>query len=151
MEFKLDAYCGLYCGACPVMLAQQNGNLEALAKSNGLEPEAVRCLGCKSEKVSVFCTSCKIRPCASGKGFDFCFQCDKLPCAPFIAFRDSEEWPYHAAVPKNLERVQQVGVDVWLEEQDTRWRCPKCGTKFAWQDETCKSCGEKVSNYKADL
>jgi predicted RNA-binding Zn-ribbon protein involved in translation (DUF1610 family) len=151
MEFRLDAYCGLYCGACPAMLAHQNGELEALAESIGMEPEDARCLGCKSEKVASFCASCKIRQCASDKGFDFCFRCEELPCAPFVAFRDDERYPYHAAVPKNLARVQEVGAATWLEEQRVRWRCPACGAQFAWQDETCKNCGQPVSNYKADL
>ena len=151
MEFKLDAYCGLYCGACPAMLAHQNGELEAFAERIGRTLEDVRCFGCKSDIVTSFCATCKLRRCANNKGFDFCFQCEELPCDPFIAFRDAEKWPYHAAVPKNLKRIQQVGAEAWIEEQDTRWRCPKCGYKFAWQDETCKSCGEKVSNYKADL
>jgi predicted RNA-binding Zn-ribbon protein involved in translation (DUF1610 family) len=151
MEFKLDAYCGLYCGACPMMLAHQNGELEAFAERIGRDLEAVRCFGCKSGKVASFCATCELRQCAGGKGYDFCFRCEELPCDPFVAFRDTEEWPYHAAVPKNLARIQQVGVEVWLEEQDARWRCPKCGTKFAWQDETCKNCGKAVSNYKADL
>jgi predicted RNA-binding Zn-ribbon protein involved in translation (DUF1610 family) len=151
VEFKLDAYCGLYCGACPMMLAHQNGELEAFAERIGRKPEDVRCFGCKSDKVASFCATCELRQCAGSKGFDSCFRCEELPCDPFVAFRDDEQWPYHAAVPKNLERIQQTGVEVWLEEQDARWRCPKCGTRFAWQDEECKSCGEKVSNYKADL
>ena len=151
MEFKLDAYCGLYCGACPVMLAHQNGELEAFAARIGMEPEDARCFGCKSDKVASFCTTCELRQCASGKGYDFCVRCDELPCEPFVAFRDDGQCPYHAAVPKNLERIQQVGAQVWLEEQDARWRCPECGTRFAFQDESCGSCGEQVPNYKADL
>lgn len=151
MEFKLDAYCGLYCGACPMLLAHQNGELEVFAERIEMDPEDARCLGCKSHKVAVFCESCGIRQCASGKGFDFCFQCEELPCEQFVAFRDSEKWPYHAAVPKNLERIQQVGVEAWLAEQGVRWCCPRCGARFAWQDETCKKCGETVPNYRADL
>jgi predicted RNA-binding Zn-ribbon protein involved in translation (DUF1610 family) len=134
-----------------MMLAHQSGELEAFAERIGMEVEDARCFGCKSDKVAVFCADCGIRRCAGDKGYEFCFQCEDLPCEPFVTFRDDEQWPYHAAVPKNLERIQQVGVKVWLEEQDTRWRCPSCGTKFAWQDEACKLCGEKVSNYKADL
>jgi predicted RNA-binding Zn-ribbon protein involved in translation (DUF1610 family) len=151
MEFKLDAYCGLYCGACPMMIAHQSGELEAFAERIGREVEDVRCFGCKSDRVASFCATCELRQCAGDKGYDFCYQCDELPCEPFVDFRDAEEWPYHAAVPKNLARIQQIGVAAWLKEQDARWRCPECGTKFAWQDETCKHCGEKVSNYKADL
>jgi len=151
MEPRLDAYCGLYCGACPMMLAQQNGELDTLAEKRGMEPEEARCLGCKSDTVAVFCATCELRQCASQKGYDVCSECSDFPCEPFVAFRDTEKWPYHAAVPKNLKRIQQVGIEPWLEEQEARWRCAHCGAKFAWQDESCGECGEPVANYKADL
>lgn len=151
MDYKLDGYCGLYCGACPVLIANQDDTLETLAERFGMEIEALRCAGCKSAKTAAFCTDCGLKRCARDRGFDFCFECRELPCEPFIAFRDDVKYPYHLATPKNLARIQEVGVETWLEEQDSRWRCPACGTRFAWQEETCRACGSAVPNYQADL
>ena len=67
MEFKYDAYCGLYCGACGVLIANERDKLEQLAKAWKVEPEKLECHGCKSETSSSFCVSCNIRSCAESK------------------------------------------------------------------------------------
>ena len=151
MEFKQDGYCGLFCGACPVMIANQKGEVDALAARLDMPAEDVVCFGCKGNRTASFCTGCKIRTCTQERGFDFCFRCDELPCEPYVDFRDDERYPYHLATPANLERIASIGVAAWLEEQDARWRCPECGERFAWRDETCSQCGGVVPNYRADL
>jgi predicted RNA-binding Zn-ribbon protein involved in translation (DUF1610 family) len=151
MEFRRDGYCGLYCGACPNLLATEHGTLEGLAKIRQTKPEESICYGCKSEKVTSWCTTCAIKLCAQNKGYEFCFECDELPCDKMTTFIEDERCPYHLGVMKNLDFIRQNSVEAWLQAQDARWRCPECGTKFAWQDETCKNCGSAVSNYKADL
>jgi hypothetical protein len=151
MDFVKHGYCGLYCGACPTMLATENGELEAFAQGGSLTPEELACYGCKSEKVAVFCRDCGLKRCAREKGFDFCHQCPDLPCWRVTEFMQEEEYPYHLGVLKNLDVIRQQGLDAWLSAQDNRWRCPACGTKFAWQDEVCRKCGQPAANYKADL
>jgi predicted RNA-binding Zn-ribbon protein involved in translation (DUF1610 family) len=151
MEFTYDAYCGLYCGACTIMLANQNGELESLAKQWEMKVDDLKCFGCKSGQVAIFCTDCEIKACAEDKQLDFCFQCDEFPCARMIEFRDDEKYPYHQVVFNSLEDIRQKGIDTWLKEQDARWSCPNCGERFAWRDEVCKHCGGAVSNYTADL
>lgn len=151
MELKRDAYCGLYCGACPVFLANEQGKVEELAQKWEKKPEELICFGCKSEQVTPWCTTCDIKLCAQEKGYEFCFECNELPCDKMTTFIEDERCPYHLGVTKNLDFIHQNGVEAWLQAQDARWRCLECGTQFAWQDETCKNCGSTVSNYKADL
>lgn len=151
MEFKRDGYCGLYCGACPNMLATELGTLDALAAARQSTPEEQACLGCKSGKTAPFCTTCQIKQCAKDKGFEFCFECDDLPCSLLTTFMEDERYPYHLGVMANLEAIRSDGVQVWLKSQESRWRCPGCGAKFSWQDETCSACGKAVSSYRADL
>ena len=151
MEFRRDGYCGLYCGACPVFLANEQGKVEELAQKWEKKPEELICFGCKSEQVTPWCTTCDIKLCAQDKGYEFCFECNELPCDKMTTFIEDERCPYHLGVKKNLDFIRQKGVETWLQAQDARWRCQECGTKFAWQDETCKNCGSAVSNYKADL
>jgi len=40
MEYVLDAYCGVYCGACPAMLSTRAGKIDV----------DKQCYGCKSRK-----------------------------------------------------------------------------------------------------
>ncbi|MFH2040683.1 MAG: DUF3795 domain-containing protein [Chloroflexota bacterium] len=140
MDFILDGYCGLYCGACPVMLETKAGT--------GTNP----CYGCKSEQPAEYCATCDIRACARRKGYAFCYECaDLSTCEKMQKFMMDAQWPYHQGVLKNMEKIRCNGVAKWLEVQDERWRCANCGTPHSWWDETCPQCGQTVANYQADL
>lgn len=83
----LDAYCGLYCGACPKFMMTENGEIEEFAAKNGLSVEDFACSGCKSGQVAKWCRVCKLKMCAQEKGFDSCAECRDYPCTDLISFR----------------------------------------------------------------
>ncbi len=142
MEYVLDGYCGVFCGACPIMLATQAGKIDA----------EQQCYGCKSEKPTGFCATCGIKVCALGKGFEFCIQCESLKtCELMRAFIADEQYPYGKCVIKNMETIQTTGLQNWVELQAKRWRCKACGAPHSWYHETCPQCGQPVDNYLADL
>jgi len=142
MEFRYDTYCGLYCGACEVLIANKNGEVEKLAKAWNMKPKELRCHGCKTETTASFCATCDVKKCAENK-VEFCFQCNEYPCARLVEFKN-DKYPHHSVVLKNLNSIRDKGINKWLEEQETRWSCPGCGTKFSWYDKVCKKCGEKL-------
>jgi len=150
MEFRYDAYCGLYCGACGVLIANERDKLEQLAKAWEVEPEKLECHGCKSETSSSFCVSCNIRSCAESKEIDFCFQCEQFPCTRLVEFKN-DKYTHHSIILRNLAFIRDKGVGEWLEEQRIRWSCPSCGERFSWYDEICKKCGRKLHNCVNDL
>lgn len=143
MEFKYDTYCGLYCGACEVLVATKNGDVEKAAKAWNMKPEELRCHGCKTGTISSFCSTCDIKKCAEDKRVDFCFQCDEYLCARLVEFKN-DKYPHHSVILKNLDFIRGKGINKWLEEQEARWSCPNCGAKFSWYDQVCKKCGEKL-------
>jgi len=140
MDFMLDGYCGLYCGACPAMLGTR------------ARTETTLCYGCKSDHPAGHCATCGIRACARQQGYAFCYECaDLATCEQMRKFMADEQWPYHQGVLKNLEMIQRDGVAKWLEIQEERWRCANCRASHSWWDETCCQCGRTVANYRADL
>jgi hypothetical protein len=141
MDFILDGYCGLYCGACPAMLGTKAGT------------ETNPCHGCKSEQLSGRqCATCGIKACARRKGYEFCYECADLGlCEQMQKFMADKRWPYHQGVLKNLKMIQCEGVEKWLKIQDERWRCGHCGVSHSWWDKTCPQCGRAVANYQANL
>jgi len=142
MNYVFDGFCGVFCGACPVLLATRIGILE----------EDKQCYGCKSEKPSGFCKTCGIKSCAENRGFDFCIQCIQLPtCDLMRTFVDDSQYPYGQCVLKNMETIRAIGVENWLDQQDIRWRCENCGTSHSWYHITCLQCGRPVANYHSDL
>jgi hypothetical protein len=139
MDFILHGYCGVYCGACPNMLATKAGEDE-------------QCYGCKSEKPTGYCATCGIKACAQRKGYEFCCQCGDLKtCELMQKFVSDARFPYGQCVLRNLEMIQSAGRAKWLEMQEKRWRCKNCGALHSWYHETCPQCGQTVTNYKADL
>jgi hypothetical protein len=140
MEYVKDGYCGLYCGACPLMLATIAGTAES------------PCYGCKSELPAGHCATCAIKSCARERGYEFCYECAELDgCEKMHAFMVDPQWPYHQAVLTNFDFIEAEGQPAWLDAQDKRWRCAACGESHSWWDEACKNCGQPVASYKADL
>jgi hypothetical protein len=144
-DFKYDTYCGLYCGACDVILANEGGYADKLAEEWHRESEELRCHGCKTEICAIFCLKCEIRQCAQQKNVEFCFQCGKYPCTRILAFRNDKN-PHHSVILKNLKIIEKRGTHHWLEEQKMRWSCPKCGERFSWYARTCENCGVELFN-----
>ena len=149
MKTIYDSYCGLYCGACPILLANERGEVEKRAAEGGVEPEVLLCSGCKSETIAVFCTDCEMRQCARDRRLDSCRECDEYPCQMLKNFR-ADEHPHHSAVLKNLESMHETGLDAWLEEQKARWSCPACGARFTWYDALCPECGAETYDCRAE-
>ncbi len=145
MNYRYDSQCGLYCGGCGVIHAVEKGNLDEFAKKWDSTAKRMECHGCKSDQVAEFCNQCGIRKCAIDKGHDFCHECDDFACEMMMDFITNQ-----SAHPKihlnNLNRIKEAGVDTWLAEQNARWSCPDCNTKFHFDEKTCIQCGKTLHN-----
>ena len=128
-----DAICGIYCGACPALLAAKE------AKT----PADVKCLGCRStKKTPGYAPKCEVRKCAKAKQLQSCGLCKQYPCDKITAFFN--ETPKYGLREKYLNTVRDKGLTAWLDEMKARWTCKKCGAPFGYGMKACKQCGEKV-------
>jgi hypothetical protein len=140
---NLEAYCGLYCGACPVYLQQYDGRLvQVVAEHFDCEADDLRCQGCRSNTVSLSCRDCDRRDCAQSKGFDSCSACPEMPCARMTNYR----LPHMSEAVPNLEALRDRGSGAWLDEQAGHWRCPSCGKTGSWYEQICAECGAPLSS-----
>lgn len=147
MSFKLDAYCGLYCGGCFIMNAYRQNRTDCFP-DNWISPihdKDFKCHGCKSEIVFENCRGCRIRECAKSKNIEFCNECSEFPCENIKKF---EEWDlaHHKVAIHSLETIKEIGVQKWLENQKDRWVCANCGFPFSWFEENCIKCGKELFN-----
>ncbi len=149
MAFRYDTYCGLYCGACDILLANKRNLLEETAKSWNMKPNDLMCHGCKTDTTSTYCKTCDIKKCADSRNIEFCFQCDEYPCSYLLEFK-SDECPHHSVILKNLNFLRDYGLAKWLETQQKRWKCPECGREFSWYEETCTNCGGNLYGCKEE-
>ncbi|UCC93314.1 MAG: DUF3795 domain-containing protein [Thermoplasmata archaeon] len=85
------AYCGLVCAECPAFQGTRDDNFELLERAakvwsehydEDLTADSIRCHGCKSTTgtLSVTCTTCKVRICATDHGVESCALCDEYGC-----------------------------------------------------------------------
>lgn len=148
MKVRYDAYCGLNCGACPIGLANEQNDdngLVKMAEEWNARRDDLNCTGCKTATTASFCSNCGMRTCAMDKGLSFCSECSDFPCDTIKDFRNDRA-PHHSAIFENLEEIGARGVEAWLAEEENRWSCSSCGTRFTWYSESCVKCGEPLFN-----
>ncbi len=151
-EFDYGAYCGLYCGACAVLVATERGEVAKLLENEEAAEytvEQLTCRGCKTDVLACFCTDCEIRLCARERGVAFCCDCDDYPCEHNKAFQ-ADKYAHHSVVLKNLEAIREGGADTWLAAQSDRWKCPSCGARFTWYDKKCDECSAELYDCRAE-
>lgn len=151
-DYNYDTYCGLYCGACDVLMAYKNGYEDKIAPYLNMEPSQIKCHGCKTDTLFINCQNCKIRNCAINKKVEHCIDCDDYPCNLYNEllqdFSNKNNLPHLKIIPKNLLTIKNVGVNLWLVEQDKQWKCPECQTSFSWYSPNCTKCGKELDKIK---
>lgn len=165
---NLAGYCGLYCGSCDIYRLHQDG-IEASRTPEWTElperlrkhvpfikPSPIRCQGCRSNDVFSGCAHCPLRSCAKKKGnVELCVDCGSYPCIKTRLlqifgwlFSIEKKLPHQKTKKTNLERILTIGIARWLSEQDQKWRCPDCQTRFSWYQKTCSKCGKYLDPLK---
>ena len=140
----LAAPCGLYCGVCAVYIAHRDDNLKFKERLTGvynLGVEDIKCRGCLSDEPFVYCRTCAIKACTSGKEIEGCHQCADFPC------KHIEDFPLPVGKKVILRAIpfwRECGTERWMEEEEKRYNCPKCGYKLFRGAKTCRNCKEPV-------
>ncbi|MBN2362671.1 DUF3795 domain-containing protein [candidate division WOR-3 bacterium] len=156
--FYEDSYCGLFCGACEILLAYKRTSEEGRCFEwadfpepikNHISPARIECRGCKSDLVFEGCKKCKMRECAKNKQVQFCFECPDFPCTLLKEMKVAVDslkvsLPHVRFIINNMMDIKRLGKDEWLKSQNEYWKCRKCGKRMGWYDEACRSCGEKI-------
>jgi len=123
----MAAPCGIYCGYCRLYLSREKG----LKKG---------CQGCRIQNKNC---AFLMKACIQDKNstVKFCFECEIFPCDNLKKLDRKYNKKYNTSLIKNLERIQQVGPDAWLEELREAWTCPSCGGRLCLHDAKCYDCG----------
>jgi predicted RNA-binding Zn-ribbon protein involved in translation (DUF1610 family) len=142
---NLAAVCGLYCRACTLYIGttEDPARLESIAARMGRTIEEVKCGGCRAERRSFYCRTCRIEACAAAQGLEFCGDCAQYPCELLKIFQG--ERPHRAELWRDLARIRAAGWAKWLEEKAGDYSCPACGTVNSAYDLACRRCGREPS------
>jgi len=135
---NLVGRCGIYCGACFAYRGTISQKATELRETLNKEKfgrriatafdwigdysefskvlshlKNLKCQGCGAGGGNPWCS---IRKCCQKKGFASCAECSEFPC-------EKLDWMtkrYSNWNLRNLERVREVGVENWLEEQEEK-------------------------------
>ena len=145
-KHNLAARCGVYCGACRAYLIEKKDLFEEKGHKHG-------CRGCKEQDKNC---SFVIKGCdrLRKKEIEYCFECPDLPCEKLASLSNHYKVRYKVDFLSNLERMKEVGVEQWLEEQKALYTCPECGGEICVHDAECFDCGRlgnpniKIKDYE---
>lgn len=150
--------CGLYCGVCAVYIAHRDNNQKlkerlvklyqggipgkgTLTGSENLSLEDIRCEGCLSDDVFMYCRHCPIKDCTNEKGYTGCHQCDEFPC------RQVEDFPMaigKKVILRTIPYWRKVGTKKFAEDEKARYICPECGNRVFRGAVKCNACTAKL-------
>jgi predicted RNA-binding Zn-ribbon protein involved in translation (DUF1610 family) len=148
IENKFLAHCGLYCGVCGVFYATRDNNdnflerllamyQEKIPNLDGVSIDDLKCDGCLSDRISLFCRSCAIKTCTREKGYDGCHECDDFPCGHI------DNFPMPVGKKVILRAVpywRKVGTEKWVRDEEARYACPECGHMVFRGAKRCNKC-----------
>jgi hypothetical protein len=146
---ELLAPCGLYCGVCRVYIAHRDDNqkfkqeiLPYFQAWGAKTVDDIVCTGCLSEGIIFpFCQTCSIKKCVKKKEIEGCRQCEDFPCSIIM------NWPSPGGkkvMLRTIPRWRELGTKKWVEEEEKRYKCPKCGKSLFRGAQKCDYCKSPV-------
>jgi len=76
----------------------------------------------------------------SGKKIRFCFECEQMPCKNLERIDKRYRNRYAMSMVQNLKEIQTKGIETFLENQESKYKCPNCGEVVSVHDRKCYSC-----------
>ena len=127
---ELIAPCGMNCAICSRYLSHLNN----LKRS--------QCIGCrpsnkKCEYLFQKCTG--INNNLEGNT-SFCFECALYPCKQINRMDDRYRSNYNMSVKDNLECINNMGINKFIDEQFEKYSCSKCGGLISIHNRKCFKC-----------
>jgi len=97
------------------------------------------------------CEGCRIRDknCAfikkqceklSKKEVEYCFECEDFPCENLEKLDKRYQEKYDMSMIKNLEFIKENGINLFLKQQEEKYKCPYCGGVICVHNKKCYNC-----------
>jgi hypothetical protein len=130
---ELIAPCGMDCSVCSGYLAWKHD-----VKSKGIRMPY--CSGCRPREKK--CAFLKKR-CHSllNNEVEFCYECGDFPCKNLERIDSRYQRNYRMSLIENLRLIQSNGMAEFLKNQDTIWKCQRCGGTICCHNGVCFDCG----------
>ena len=128
IKAELIAPCGMNCGICIGYLRKDR-----------------KCPGCHRDDTNIVITrkKCVINTCENIESNEsgFCYECKKYPCRRLKQLDNRYRNKYSMSMIENLEMIKSIGLNAFVEKENRRWQCSKCGGVICVHRGYCYSCG----------
>lgn len=143
--------CGIYCGACYIICACRDDGefLDYVSKLTKTPKEQIRCGGCLGPEEELWknCRECEARACLKEKSLQFCYECARMEGECELYEKKAKECRKRGEdIRESMRRIQSGETDIWLKEQETKWRCPTWSKSISWYEESCHHCGAPLKS-----
>lgn len=129
------APCGMNCSICLAYLRDKN-----------------TCSGCWGNALNkpTYCIHCIIKNCAllEQTNSKFCYECEKYPCKRLKQLDKRYRLRYNMSMLENLQTIINEGLEVFMEKEKARWRCPQCGETICVHRGYCLKCKSASMNWQ---
>lgn len=124
---RMMAPCGIHCSFCYVHHRDKK-----------------TCDGCRSDKgfTPVSCSKCKIKHCVHEKSLTYCSECKKYPCQLIKRLDKSYQLRYGESIIDNLKKVDEMGLEAFIEYDKKRLTCKACGGYLNVHEKKCHQCNQ---------
>lgn len=138
---ELIAPCGMNCGICSSYLAHKN-SIPRKKISN--------CIGCRArDKQCAFLKKkCRDDLKLLKGDIEFCFECNYLPCENLGKLDKSYREKFGMSMIDNLNEIKERGIDIFIKNQEIKYKCPKCNNLISIHSKKCFAC-DKITNWKS--
>jgi hypothetical protein len=110
--------------------------------------EKNKCPGCYAEDTekAISVLKCIIKKCQTIRQNQsgFCYECAVYPCKRLKQLDKRYRTKYSMSMLENLEYIKEKGLHSFVEKENARWRCNKCGGVICVHRGYCFQCGEKA-------
>ena len=129
MHDSLIAPCGMNCRIC---IGYFGYTISGRKRKN-------RCIGCKprDKSCALVKKSCKK---LTNKEIDYCYECKDFPCNKLKKLDKRYREKYKMSMIKNLENIEENGINKFLKSQEEKYKCPKCQGIICVHNDFCYSC-----------
>lgn len=132
MEEQLIAPCGMNCGLCVSYLAMKTD-----LNRKGFNRRY--CPGCRPRGKN--CTFMSRHCGVVSKGLvHFCYECADFPCKRLKDLDRRYREKHSMSMIDNLLFIKEHGMEKFLQQEETRWRCPECSGTICCHNGLCLEC-----------
>ena len=129
MKTELIAPCGMNCQICIGFFGYtMSGN-----------KRKTKCIGCKLTGKSCAHLKKYCRKLTKDE-IEYCYQCNDFPCKQLQKIDDKYRERFDMSMIENLEYIKKNGMEKFLQKQEDKYKCPKCGGVVCVHNSNCYSC-----------